>query len=144
MKKAESVIIKEGIVAKVNKFRGTAEVVTVTSAEQVIADCLTAFKVMDSRVSVYSDGIEIEPFNEEPISLTDCQGTDTEFTGNENSYISVNEQPPIKYTLKNGNLTFQGSSFTDFIEVYDEATITMDVYYGFACMNIKPVGTYIQ
>jgi hypothetical protein len=146
--RADSVINKwsstnqNTISTNVNLYDGSPDSFYVESAERVQVNCLTLEDVRESTFQKGRDIIYINPSTGVTLYITDCAGTEATYNASENSGIAITEKEPITYTLNNGTLIYDSDDYTEQLYAEDYATVKVDFFDGFECMDISPVGTY--
>ena len=139
---ADSINVEKGVLIVVRQFEGDKFGFWVESAESVMVRCLTVWDVVRSGFTVYSEGTKINPSLDVSLNITDCSNQDSAFVAGQDAEVSIGEKEPIVYTVRQGNLSFEGDGFSESVWMEDYGTVIMDLYYGFGCMSINPVGVY--
>jgi hypothetical protein len=139
---ADGISIENGFITLVRSFEGDRFGFWVESAEIVMVRCLDVQDVERSWFTVYSGGTQINPSSGVLLNITDCITKESFFVAlGEDAEVSIGEEEPITYSVKQGNLSFDGDGFYEAIQVEDNTVVVLD-HYGFTCMSISPVGTY--
>ena len=142
VEKADTIKIKDGILADVENFTGNEIEFSVGEVKTVINEGVTINNVLDSDFKITDDDIEIISNEGTTFDILDSSFAETTFTANENGKITITKDIPTDYTIQNGSLIFNSTSFSETITANNSVMATLDPIYGFSCMTITPPGTY--
>ncbi|MDP3764904.1 MAG: hypothetical protein Q8R04_00170 [Nanoarchaeota archaeon] len=140
--KADTIIIKDGLLSDVTGFKGNVVEFKVKEVKNVVNKCVSMNNVKDSRFKVSDDIIEVNSDKDVSYNITDCSLTQSNFNSlSNNSEVKISKTPLPHYEIKEGELRCYGESTSDKIEANNQASVD----YGidcFTCITINPPGTY--
>ena len=135
---ADSIILEGSWSFNVDDAVINTEKYKVGSADEVTVGDIRFNNVQNSTFSLIPNGVIVYP--EETLNITDSNEAALIFQPNENSKISIKETIPSIYQISNGTLISQDESFSS----NHTATIEVNPFTGFGCINIEPTGTYYK
>lgn len=139
---ADSIIINGGVATQVLEFEGGRSSFRVKQADQVQIRCLVLDDVRNTDFTVYADRTKAEPDEDELLRITDCTQTQTTYTASADAEVTITEQAPITYTVRNGKVVYETATHRDILETEEASELIFDFYDGFKCMSMSPKASY--
>lgn len=140
--KAETILIKDGLLSDVSGFKGNIIEFNVKEVRNVINKCVSINNVKNSKFKITDEIVQINSDDGVNFNITDCSLTQSQFKAiSNNSQIEISKTPEPHYSLKESEIICNSRDKSDKLEALNQASID----YGtdcFTCMTIIPAGTY--
>lgn len=111
----------------------------VDHAESLLSGCIFVGNVSATQVTSHADGLTLEPLDDEPIAVRDCDFNELQFSGAE---LRIAASVPASYNVIGGTLLYKSNGSREQVYSNTSAVVEMDGQHGIACAAIEPPGTY--